>query len=160
MPKVTNTQLSFAVVFGGVIAFLLLALYAMIVGSLIWEVFQVDRAGQGQADNFAQGAITVVTTIGGLISALVVSKLAVTKPGDAPTVETGTASRANPSMTAKGMTVLYLTVWVAVGLAALVVGTVYYPDINSTVDDIGTSWLGLAIAAGYAYFNLDPTSGA
>ncbi len=57
MPKVTNTQLSFAVVFGGVIAFLLLALYAMIVGSLIWEVFQVGRAGQGQADNFAQGAI-------------------------------------------------------------------------------------------------------
>ena len=35
---------------------------------------------------FGSGIIYVVTTIGGLVSALVVAKLAVTEPGENPTI--------------------------------------------------------------------------
>lgn len=158
---------SFAKIFGGVIAFVLLALYASIMGWMIWEVVMVGRSGEGEANSLGSGAITVVTAIGGLISALVISKLALTTPGTTPTLGEGAlsvaefdkdenAAKASPTLAAKSMAVLYLSVWVTVGLAALVVGTVLFPDLNSTVDDTGTSWLGLAIAAGYAYFGLDP----
>ncbi len=167
MANGNSTQFSFAVIFGGVIAFVLLALYASIVGALVWEVFQIGKTG-ATPDMFGKGAYTVVTTIGGLISALVVSKLAITKPGKTPSMapepvtasektEPATASKQPASLIAKSMAVLYLTVWVAVGLAALIVGKVFYEGTNSTVEDIGTSWLGLAIAAGYAYFGLDPS---
>lgn len=51
---------------------------------------------------------------------------------------------------------LYLLVWALTGFAALVVGVVLYPNAIPTVSDLGTVWLGLAVAAGYAYFGLTP----
>lgn len=168
MPNPPDSSYSFAKVFGGVIAFVLLTLYAAIIGWLIWEVIVAGLAGEATADSLGESAISVVTAIGGLVSALVVSKLALTKPGATPSLDEGAPRSAGArgieqalqkipaTLTAKTMAILYLSVWVTVGLAALVVGTILFPGLNSTVDDIGTSWLGLAIAAGYAYFGLDP----
>jgi hypothetical protein len=39
---------------------------------------------------------------------------------------------------------------------ALVVGMMLYPNVNQTLNDIGMTWLGLAVASGYAYFNIKP----
>ena len=52
----------------------------------------------------------------------------------------------------------YLAVWLITGLAAPIVGVMVHPKLNSTLSDIGTNWLGLAVASGCAYFGLDPTN--
>jgi hypothetical protein len=44
----------------------------------------------------------------------------------------------------------------ATGLIALIVGVIVFPDSNSTLREIGTTWLGLAVASGYAYFGISP----
>lgn len=106
---------------------------------------------------FSAGVTYVVTTIGGLVSALVVAKLALTKPGETPTltrmVEGVSLLRIRLS---KFLAIGYLVAWLAVGLAALIVGVMVFPGSSSTLSDIGTTWLGLAVAAGYAYFGLNP----
>lgn len=50
----------------------------------------------------------------------------------------------------------YLLVWLFTGLSALVVGVMIRPDVNTTLSDIGTTWLGLAVASGFAYFGVQP----
>jgi hypothetical protein len=42
------------------------------------------------------------------------------------------------------------------GLTALIVGVMIFPDSNATLGEIGTTWLGLAVASGYAYFGISP----
>jgi hypothetical protein len=54
------------------------------------------------------------------------------------------------------LAIAYLVIWLATGLLALVVGTMLYPNVNQTLNDIGTTWLGLAVASGYAYFGIKP----
>ena len=51
---------------------------------------------------------------------------------------------------------VYLAVWTLAGLAAFVVG-LRHPDVLQPLTDLGQSWLGLAVAAGYAYFQISPT---
>jgi hypothetical protein len=48
-------------------------------------------------------------------------------------------------------------VWVALGVSAYVVGAMWYPDALKPLTDLGQSWLGLAVAAGYAYFGINHT---
>jgi hypothetical protein len=150
---------TFAVVFGGALAFILLALYAftvvyMIVAALGWgRTVPVPT----NALEFSDGLVFVVTTIGGLVSALVVAKLAATTPGDSPSIRnitstTTAAQKKNDSWLAG----VYLAVWLLVGLGALVVGVMMYPEANQTLHDIGTTWLGLGVASGYAYFGIQP----
>jgi len=140
----------FGVIFGGLIACILLLLYASLVGYIIVEV----RNGNG---TFTDGIVYVVTTIGGLVSALVISRLAITTPGENPAIirmTTDESGRHNIWVTTLAM--LYLGVWLVAGLAALVTGLLIYPDVSQTLSDIGTTWLGLAVASGYAYFGLSP----
>jgi len=37
-----------------------------------------------------------------------------------------------------------------------IIGVLIFPDTCNTLSNIGTSWLGTAIAAGWAYFGPDP----
>ena len=53
-----------------------------------------------------------------------------------------------------GVTGIYLLVWVLVGLAAYLVGTMWYPGKLKHLTDLGQAWLGLAVAAAYAYFGI------
>jgi hypothetical protein len=48
-------------------------------------------------------------------------------------------------------------VWVFNGLVALIIGVMLFPNANQTLSDAGTTWLGLAVAAGYAYFGIKPS---
>lgn len=51
---------------------------------------------------------------------------------------------------------LYISVWIGVGLVALVVGVIQAPQANETLQAIGTTWLGIAVAVTYAYFGIKP----
>ena len=147
--------------FSGVVAVILLGLYS---GSTFYmEALVIKHCGQikdgpclPDPGLVGDGFIYVVTTVSGLISALVIAKLSVTEPGQAPTVGSYVpASRFAEIMV--GLVVgLYLLVWAGTGLSALVVGVMLYPKVIGTLGDLGTSWLGLAVSATYAYFGLSP----
>lgn len=145
---------AFAAVFGGVIAFILLMLYAGTVGYMIWAIVGPEH---GDTVTFSQGLIFVVTTINGLISALVVTNLAITKPGESPAIVRDMVRKdGTPNPWPTILTGGYIAIWLIVGLAALVIGVMIYPDVNTTLKDLGTTWLGLAVAAGYSYFGVTP----
>lgn len=137
--------------FGALVAYILLCLYAGTVGYMIVSV----SGAAGAPVAFNTGVTYVVTTVGGLVSALVVAQLALAAPGESPTL--ARAAAREDERLFRRLAVAYMLVWLVVGLAALVVGTMLFPDANATLSELGTTWLGLAVAAGYAYFGLKPT---
>ena len=150
-----NTKL----LFGALIAIILLGLYAY---SLI-EAIQLALSDQPGA--FSPGLSHTLATVGGLVSALVIAELAITKPGDKPGVrELVAADPAAPAPSARAkrtaglIGVIYVLVWIALGLAAYVVGAMLHPEKVQALTDFGQSWLGLAVAAGYSYFGISPES--
>jgi uncharacterized membrane protein len=102
-----------------------------------------------------------MTTVGGLVSALVIAELAITKPGEAPVARALSSDDVPAGVTATrvliGVTGVYLLVWVLTGLAAYVVGVMWYPAKEQHLTDLGQAWLGLAVAAAYAYFGISRT---
>lgn len=152
-------------VFGSFLAVVLLILYSSILVYMMMNAISCEspEVCRTLIDD-KQGMIYVVTTIGGLISALVIAELAVTPVGETPI-----AHRMAPpahiqqapqrlERIKKGavttLTYVYLVVWVLLGLAALVIGVVLYPENSMTIRAIGNTWLGLAVAAGYSYFGI------
>jgi hypothetical protein len=144
----------FGVAFGAILGLVLLALYCSSALYLIYRVYQVGP--DGTLPPVGDGYIYVLTTVGGLVSALVIAHLSVTKPGSAPTIG-GARPESNLGIYATNTVVaVYLLAWVFTGLAALVVGVMLRPNVNKTISDLGTTWLGLAVSAAYAYFGINP----
>jgi hypothetical protein len=138
--------------FGGIIAVVLLGLYGYSVITAI-----LVATGFTAAAGFTSGFSSTMTTVGGLVAALVVAELALTKPGQTPIAR---VLQSNPSVgsttSLKIITFSYLTVWLALGLSAYIVGSMWYPDTQTALADVGQSWLGVAVAAAYAYFEIQP----
>ncbi len=137
--------------FGTLIAVILLGLYAAAVVFAISVARCLATTGCSSltAESFTTGFTLVLSTVGGLVSALVIAELAITEPGKAP---------ASPRMTS-AFTVItagYLLIWLAAGLAAFVAGTLLYPGKLQPLTDLGQAWLGLGVAAGYSYFGIKP----
>lgn len=173
-----------------IIVALLLVLYTGTITFMIYCAF----AGTGPCDtcgNTREFGL-VATTVGGLVSALAIAELSISVPGRGMT----SFLFSNLDKRKVGLTWAYLIIWMTVGLAALVVGTLIQPepdpievteteskpsdesrtavaddspnppaadqevkndhDVNQTLSDIGMAWLGLAVAAGLAYFALTP----
>jgi len=148
-------------VFGGVIAVILLGLYTYAVEFAIQVVRCISTTGCSQftSSSFTGGFATTMTTVGGLVSALVIAELAITQPGEAPVARAlGATASARVTGTLKIVTGIYLLVWVLVGLAAYLFGAMWYPDKLTPLTDLGQSWLGLAVASAYAYFGIRQTS--
>jgi hypothetical protein len=140
-------------IIGGIIAYILLGLYTGIIVYMIYEMFMC--AGRPDCLVIPSAGINyVLTTVGGLISALVISKLAITTPGTDPSLFEYIAQ--DTTRFARIVTWFYLGLWTISGLFSLVLGVLIYPDTCKTLSDIGTTWLGTAVAAGWAYFGLDP----
>ena len=149
--------------FGGFIAVILLILYEYAVYQAIVVVMCLDTPGctRYTADSFSPGFAHAMSLIGGLVSALVIAELAVTKPGEAPVARAigGLNAGAALNWTLTIVTMIYLVVWVLAGLAAYVVGTMWYAGKLQPLTDLGQSWLGLAVAAAYSYFGISPAGG-
>ena len=155
----------FSMIFGGAIAYILLFLYAGTLSYMIIKVIYHSKALAMAACTlkppvtleFREGITLVVTLIGGLISALVVAKLAETSPGETPQLMRLPENASRGTQKASSLLAVgYLMVWLLCGLAALIIGVMVFPGISNTLADIGTTWLGLAVASGYAYFGLSP----
>jgi hypothetical protein len=148
-------------VFGGLIAVILLGLYTYSVEFAIQVVRCISTTGCSQLtlSSFTDGFGTTMTTVGGLVSALVIAELAITQPGEAPVARAlGASASARATGTLKIVTGIYLLVWVVVGLTAYLFGAMWYPGKLAPLTDLGQSWLGLAVASAYAYFGIKKTS--
>jgi uncharacterized membrane protein len=161
--KSTNSN-KVQAVFGGVIAVVLLLLYSSILIFMIMQVIGCETTNESCGAAITKGMVYVVTMIGGLISALVIAQLAITPVGEMPFMQqfedsANMSPESQPRIGKVGITrliIVYLSVWVLLGLAALVVGVIIYPDRSETISAIGNTWLGLAVAAGYSYFGIQP----
>lgn len=141
-------------VFGSVIALILLGLFVYLVFTAASFVGCTPRPECG--GGFTERMASAMSLIGGLIAALVIAELAITPAGEPPAAR---ALAANPSAGSKTalrwITWGYLAVWVLCGLTALVIGWRSPNDVPA-LTNLGESWFGLAIAAGYAYFGINP----
>jgi hypothetical protein len=146
--------MKYKLIIGGIIAYILLVLYSGIAVYIIIKVMECSKDLSCETIDLHAGLIYVLTTVSGLVSALVVSRLSITTPGSDPGVFLHLGE--GQPLIINVIVWCYLIIWTFTGLAALVVGVIIFPDICKTLSDIGTTWLGLAVAAGYAYFNIDP----
>jgi hypothetical protein len=144
--------------FGGLIAIVLLILYAY---ATVYSILAAHCIGSGPctdySPNLTEGVVTVLNLVGGLVSALVISQLAITKPLDSPgaaLVETTASDTVKNGV--KIVSIIYVAVWVACGLAALIVGLMKYPEAVPLLNAAAKTWLGLAVAAAYSYLGLKP----
>ncbi len=129
------------------VAIVLLALYVILV------VVAILRSS-----SFSGDMASALAAIAALVSALVVSELAVTQPNDVPTGKSLGAKPADQGSALKWVTVVYIVVWLVVGLVSLLYGWLK-ADAVVAVATVGKAWLGTAIAAAYVYFGVKPASG-
>lgn len=141
--------------FSALVTIVLLAIYVYLVWYGISVVQCVPTAACDEMV-FNDRMASSLALIGGLVSALVIAELAVTKPGEAPA-----ARLVAPDMHQKGkglmkiVSGLYLLVWLATGLSAFIFGYLMAePETLPPLSDLGQTWLGVAVGAGYAYFGV------
>jgi hypothetical protein len=138
---------------GGVLAFTLLGLY---IYAVIVSLAKAIACPNGSTCTLDDSVALLLQTIGALVSAVVVSELAVTKPGDAPGTGIAAASQLSPSATrsVKTLAFVYILCWLVAGVTLVVVGISHpgVPQVNSAEKE----WLGFAIASAYAYFGVSP----
>jgi hypothetical protein len=141
------------------IVFVLLGLYVYSVVIAILVVNCVSSSGCSSypLSRFTDGMLQALTLVGGLVSALVIAELAITKRGEMPMARLVDPKASNwISVPAKLAIVIYLVAWLAVGLSAFWFGMIQHPKVLQPLTDLGQSWLGLAVAATYAYFGINP----
>lgn len=144
--------------FGGAIAVVLLGIYVHLIRVACLIVNCVSQAGctaKAPAD-FNDLMAQTLTVIGGLVSALIIAELAITVPGATPAarmLSAGASPRSESVL--KIVTVVYMLVWLVAGLVAFMKG-LYHPTTLPALTSAGQSWLGLAVAAAYAYLGLNP----
>jgi hypothetical protein len=137
---------------GAVLSGALLALYAFV----LVEAIQFARAATG-AKEPTDGAFWILHAIGGLVSALVAAQLAVVpEPGGTTKMRLFVLGGVEADKTATTIALVYLFVWLALGFAAVIFGLVRYENPVPELADFAKTWIGLALAAVYAYFGIKP----
>jgi hypothetical protein len=144
--------------FGGTIAVILLGIYVhlLTVAYLIVDCASTSGCSSRTPADFNDVMAQTLTVISGLVSALVIAELAITKPGDAPAARAVSANlSARTTSIVKAVAIIYVVVWLGAGLAAFLKG-MYHPKVLQPFTSVGQSWFGLAVAAAYAYFGIKP----
>ena len=143
---------------GGLIAIVLLWFYAYLVYQGIEIVSCVSTIGctAHAVSDFNDVKSQAMSVLGGLVSALIIAELAITKTGEAPGAR---ALAPNASSRTKNVlrwvTGFYILVWLSTGALAFTTG-LDHPDTLPALTSIGQAWLGLSVASAYAYFGLSP----
>ncbi|MGH8191551.1 MAG: hypothetical protein ACREP2_08910 [Rhodanobacteraceae bacterium] len=144
--------------FGGAIAVVLLGLwvYLIVTGCQTVACANAVDCTAHPLTGFNDAMGQALALIGGLVSALVIAELAVTRSGETPAAH---VLAANPTPRAKlalkVISGIYVLAWLVAGLAALLVG-MWHPHTLQALTSVGQAWLGLAVAAAYSYFGLRP----
>jgi hypothetical protein len=139
---------------GGIIAVILLGIYIRLIvaGSVI--IHCATHTCVPQPFAFNDEMTFALSTISGLVSALVISQLAIAKPGESPGVALlGASPTARAVATVRIVSWSYVLAWLVSGCWIFMI-TMYHPTTLPTLTTLAHAWLGLAVAAGYAYFGL------
>jgi uncharacterized protein YacL len=123
------------------IAILLLGLYG----------YAVQHIARSPTTPPSEPIQTVLTLVGGLVAALVVAVLAKTPPDKNPAVVF--SANALPGTVTTVVTIGYLAAWLGCGTWLLIVW-LGVPAVTPELSGAAKSWLGLAVAAAYAFFGL------
>ena len=146
--------------FGAIIAGILLAIYIYTMGSLILAVIGNANSGLIKLNptDISDEFLMVLTTVSGLVSALVISELTFTKiAGETSATQMLQEGASNfKKSAAHYLTYSYIWIWIVIGASSFVVGVMLYPEMSSTLKDAGTTWFGLLVAIGYSYFGIQP----
>ena len=145
-------------IMGGLLACILLGIYAFLMWFAIAAPLGENCDLVCQGSKFPDKMAAALLTIGALVSGVIIAELAITRPRQTPGAHLLDSS---PSPTAtqvlKLVVFAYLAVWVISGLTAFLVGLLK-DEVHKPLLDAGNAWLGLAIAAGYAFFGIDPNA--
>ena len=148
-------------IFGAIITVFLLIVYV----GLIWfgiEIIACEIAQEctsRKAENFNENMSSALALIGGLVSALVVSELAATSPGEMPGARLLAPEVDRNSAMARRLEVVvvaYMIVWTAAGAAVFVYAYLLNPKALPPLTNLGQAWLGIAVGAAYAYLGIKP----
>ena len=136
----------------GIIACLMLVIYVLALGNIILSVLSWDpQSGEFSAK---ENVVWVVNLLGGIVSAVVIGNLAVSGPGEVPTQQVREMSRDYGIKVMQTVVWIYIGVWLLIGLATFYVGVIRCPDVYSTLNDMGKSWLGIIVGALVAWFGI------
>jgi len=137
--------------FGGTLAIALLGLYIYSI------IYALDFAGHclPSCDLGDNGVAFLLQTIGALVSAVVVSELAVTSPTEVPGTRIADAIPAKANIV-KWLASTYIIIWLLSGIVLVVLGWIQHPNTVPQLASAAREWLGYAIAAAYAYFGVTP----
>jgi hypothetical protein len=141
-------------IFGSVIISVLLVLYVYLVGMAVWAVMCSPSPSCSSA--FTEEMGSALLLVGGLIAAPVIVELARADSGKVPAqLAFGLTDTSRGLPVLKIFVVVYFGFWVVSGLIGLFFGW-RFPQEAGALSKLGTNWLGLAVAAGYAYFGATP----
>ena len=141
--------------FGGIISIIVLIIYVILIGYALWLVFSVP--GDDPTTDFTAVMSQALAVIGGLISALIISVLAVNKKGEAIGKHLFRAvTDENLKIKLESLVKIYISIWIVIGLIAFFV-SLFHPEQVPSLTTLGQAWLGLAVSASYAYFGLEPS---
>ena len=145
---------------GALIALVLLWMYGQVIVDAIQYTKDANHHGLPSADAF-----WAMQAIGALVSAVVAAELAVTSLGEWPAGRVFRLRNAAPAEEswARIMAILYLLAWLALGIAAVRYALLTKGPLPNhpaptapptELIDFAKAWIGLAIAAAYAYFGI------
>ena len=121
---------------------------------LVLSIYAVAVVGSDPAKVPAQSIQTVLSLVGGLVSALVVAVLAITPPSGNPAKAFVGKGPIPPAATL--VTNAYLLAWLGCGIWLTYVWLTH-SDASDVLISAAQSWLGLAVAAAYAFLGLKPS---
>ena len=139
-------------ILNGIIAIVLLIIYSFTLGHMIYKVIGWDLADGNLV--FNNNIIWVVNVVGGLVAGVIIANLALSKPGETPVSQVTEISRQYGKKLLKTVIWSYIAVWLLIGTAAFLAGVILFPDVNSTLNEMGKYWLGILLGSAYAWFGI------
>lgn len=139
-------------ILNGIIAIILLMIYSFTLGYMILTVSKWDQAGGDLV--FNNNIIWVANVVGGLVAGVIIANLALSKPGETPVSQVREISKEYGQMLMKTVIWIYIAVWLLIGIAAFLVGVIFFPEVNNTLNEIGKYWLGILLGSAYAWFGI------
>jgi len=136
----------------GVIACMLLLIYFITLGSLIFAVLKWDPAGGAYVPGV--NAVWVINLLGGLVSGVVIGNLALTDRGSTPMSQVKILAQDYGKKMMQIIVWTYIVVWLLIGFTSFYVGVLIHPDVSVTLNEIGKTWLGILVGAAYAWFGI------
>lgn len=139
-------------ILNGSIAIILLLIYSFTLGHMILKVMNWDMANGNLV--FNNNIIWVANVVGGLVAGVIIANLALSKPGETPVTQVREISREYGKKLLKTVIWSYIAVWLLIGTAVFLVGVIFFPEVNNTLNEIGKYWLGILLGSAYAWFGI------